>query len=189
MAISKVIYNNQTLMDLTSDTVAAATLKQGETAHGADGEAVTGSLVVPISNFELIGTKVFENVAEYTDTSTSENMDTEININNTDYAWGYVVVTCDTPITTSNEWGMSIMFWGRYTSNNNLYSCGSAMQKGSATFSRAAMVTSTLGSASYGVGLNNNTSSVIITRKCHGTACPKIRAGNYTVKVYGMTAL
>lgn len=42
-AISKVIYGNTTLIDLTSDTVEAAKLLSGYTAHGRDGEAVTGT--------------------------------------------------------------------------------------------------------------------------------------------------
>ena len=43
MGISKVIYGNTTLVDLTSDTVVASKLAYGYTAHGADGELVTGS--------------------------------------------------------------------------------------------------------------------------------------------------
>ena len=35
--VSKVIYGNQTLIDLTSDTVVANKLLDGYTAHGADG--------------------------------------------------------------------------------------------------------------------------------------------------------
>lgn len=42
-AISKVVYGNRTLIDLTSDTVEASKLLSGYTAHGADGEEVTGS--------------------------------------------------------------------------------------------------------------------------------------------------
>lgn len=42
-AISKVIYGGTTLIDLTSDTVVAGKLLSGYTAHGADGEAITGS--------------------------------------------------------------------------------------------------------------------------------------------------
>ena len=141
------------------------------------------------SLFELIGTKVFSNVAEYSDTSTWEAMDTEINIHDTDYAWGYIVVTCDSAITTNAEWGMTVAFWGRYTSNGAVYSGGSAMQKGSATLSRAAMATSAVGSASYGIGLKNNENTIVIQRKCHAWGCPKIRGGNYTVKVYGMKAM
>lgn len=43
MAVAKVIYANKVLIDLTSDTVEAAKLLEGITAHGADGEAITGT--------------------------------------------------------------------------------------------------------------------------------------------------
>ena len=43
MAKSKIIFGNQVLMDLTSDTVTAADLASGKTAHGADGELITGT--------------------------------------------------------------------------------------------------------------------------------------------------
>ena len=43
MAISKVVYGGQTLIDLTGDTVVAAQLKKGYTAHGADGEVINGT--------------------------------------------------------------------------------------------------------------------------------------------------
>lgn len=44
MAVNKVEYAGNTLIDLTGDTVAADKLLSGVTAHGADGEAVTGSM-------------------------------------------------------------------------------------------------------------------------------------------------
>lgn len=43
MAISKVIYGGQTLIDLTADTVTAEKLLTGYKAHGADGEIVEGA--------------------------------------------------------------------------------------------------------------------------------------------------
>lgn len=43
MAISKVIYGGQTLIDLTSDTIKADKLLTGYTAHGADGEVINGA--------------------------------------------------------------------------------------------------------------------------------------------------
>lgn len=43
MAISKVVYGGNTLIDLTADTIKADNLLKGYTAHGADGEAVTGT--------------------------------------------------------------------------------------------------------------------------------------------------
>lgn len=43
MAISKVIYGGTTLIDLTTDTVTEDKLLKGITAHGADGEKITGT--------------------------------------------------------------------------------------------------------------------------------------------------
>lgn len=43
MAVSKVIYGGQTLIDLTNDTIVADKLLKGYIAHGADGEPINGS--------------------------------------------------------------------------------------------------------------------------------------------------
>jgi hypothetical protein len=43
MAVSKVIYGGETLIDLTKDTVKEDKLLKGYTAHGADGEKITGT--------------------------------------------------------------------------------------------------------------------------------------------------
>ena len=45
MAVNKVEYAGNTLIDLTADTVTAETLAQGVTAHAANGEPITGTLV------------------------------------------------------------------------------------------------------------------------------------------------
>ena len=42
-AVSKVIFGNTTVMDISQDTVVAEKLLSGYTAHGADGEAIVGS--------------------------------------------------------------------------------------------------------------------------------------------------
>lgn len=47
MAISKITLNGVVQMDLTSDTVTAQTLVDDYVAHGADGNTVTGELVLP----------------------------------------------------------------------------------------------------------------------------------------------
>ena len=44
MSVNHVIFGTQTLIDLRSDTVAADKILTGYTAHGADGEAITGSM-------------------------------------------------------------------------------------------------------------------------------------------------
>lgn len=43
MAISKVVYGGETLIDLTADTVKKDKILKGYTAHGADGEPITGT--------------------------------------------------------------------------------------------------------------------------------------------------
>lgn len=43
MAFSKVIFNNTTLMDVTSDTVVADELALNYTAHNAAGVSITGT--------------------------------------------------------------------------------------------------------------------------------------------------
>ena len=43
MAISKVIFGGETLIDLTADTIKADKLLKGYTAHGADGEVINGA--------------------------------------------------------------------------------------------------------------------------------------------------
>lgn len=43
MAISKIIYGNNTLIDLTADSVTPEVLQQGITAHNAAGEPITGT--------------------------------------------------------------------------------------------------------------------------------------------------
>ena len=67
MGISKVIYGNTTLVDLTSDTVVASKLAYGYTAHGADGQAITGTATSGGSSW----TKVAEASYQVSTTSTS----------------------------------------------------------------------------------------------------------------------
>lgn len=43
MAINKIIYGSETLIDLTGDTVTAADLLSGKTAHDKSGATITGS--------------------------------------------------------------------------------------------------------------------------------------------------
>ena len=47
MAVNKVDYSGETLIDLTEDTVTPDVLLSGETAHSASGEVITGKAVLP----------------------------------------------------------------------------------------------------------------------------------------------
>ena len=57
--ISKVVFGNQTLIDLTSDTVMANKLLSGYTAHGADGSPITGEC-----NYDAYTSDATANIAE-----------------------------------------------------------------------------------------------------------------------------
>lgn len=46
MAINKVVYGTDTLLDLTSDTVTAANVVSGYTTHDKSGAQITGTLVI-----------------------------------------------------------------------------------------------------------------------------------------------
>lgn len=50
MAINKVIYGGQTLIDLTGDTITADKLLADYTAHGKDGEAITGTCTFDVNS-------------------------------------------------------------------------------------------------------------------------------------------
>lgn len=46
MAISKVIFGNDTLIDISNDTVVAGALLSNYSAHGANGESISGSIAI-----------------------------------------------------------------------------------------------------------------------------------------------
>lgn len=52
MAISRVDFGGQTLIDLTNDSVTSASLLAGFTAHGADGELIRGAAAPASSGVE-----------------------------------------------------------------------------------------------------------------------------------------
>lgn len=69
MAINKVVYGNETLIDLTSDSVTPETLDEGVTAHSADGERIVGtaSRGTPVFDLVAMGMPVHEvGVGEFT---------------------------------------------------------------------------------------------------------------------------
>lgn len=50
MAISKVVYGAQTLIDLTADTITADKILTGYTAHGKDGEQISGTCAFDVNS-------------------------------------------------------------------------------------------------------------------------------------------
>lgn len=80
MAVNKIIYNGETLVDLTSDTVTADDLAAGVTATGADGRPVIGLLpkVAIDSELSLSSTNPVQNK---TITAALSNLDIDIATN------------------------------------------------------------------------------------------------------------
>jgi len=54
VAVNKVIVNNITIIDLTSDTITASNLYKGITAHDKSGQSITGTAEVTVSGEILI---------------------------------------------------------------------------------------------------------------------------------------
>lgn len=52
MAVSKVVYDNKTIIDLTGDTVTRSSLAYGTTAHNAAGNQIVGSLIMDGSEMD-----------------------------------------------------------------------------------------------------------------------------------------
>lgn len=66
MAVNKVIYDGETLLDLTNDSVTEDTLLSGVTAHNAAGEAIVGTVTVPtkvsqLENDSGLATEIYVN--------------------------------------------------------------------------------------------------------------------------------
>ena len=162
-----------------SDTNLSDAVRSLADGYGGGGSGLT---------FEFIG-EWTGYLPEYTNTY-AESTDTGINIKNTNYAWILIVITCDGTYTNNNDWGgLAICLSGRYNVNGNISRGQTAAQRRTASLTLAGMVDTTQFYSSYGVYITNNTSTIIINRAAHSTACPKLMAGNYTVKAYGLTAL
>lgn len=79
--ISKVVYGNETLIDLTSDSVAADKLLIGYTAHGADGAPISGACAYnantsgdTVSVAAVLSGVTFHNAAGVAQTGTMPNI-------------------------------------------------------------------------------------------------------------------
>lgn len=80
MAVNKIIYNGETLVDLTSDTVTADDLAAGVTATGADGKPLVGLLPKVTIDTELSTTST-NPVQNKTITAALSNLDIDIATN------------------------------------------------------------------------------------------------------------
>ena len=116
--------------------------------------------------------------------------DTGIYIKNSNYALILAVITCNGTKTNASDWGgISICIGTRYASNGNFITAGQAnAQMRDYTLFWSEMTDNGF-SSNVGVYSTTNQSTFKFLRKAHASSCPKVMAGTYTVKVYGLTAL
>lgn len=90
MAISKIILNGVTQMDLTADTVAANNLIAPNTAHGADGQAVVGTASGGSSGWTKVAETSYQVSTESTTAATVDTWATGHSELWTNSKWVYV---------------------------------------------------------------------------------------------------
>lgn len=147
-----------------------------------------GGSTLPLT-LELIGeeTKYLE---EYANNTTTQNTDFDIDIQNSDYGFIIITITCDGQLTgLSNEWGgISIAFGGRYANGNFSGSGHAITYQGIKTINFRTAKKAATKSNDYGVFVHANQPKVLIQRRAT-TNCPRIMGGNYTVRAYGVSAI
>ena len=127
---------------------------------------------------------------EYTNTSDFEVTDLDVLWGN-DYVYYLIIITCDSIISSANDWGMTLSTGVIVPATHKCVVPASSnyQQKGTATLSQSAMTASTANTDQYGVSIQSSLVDIKLRRKAHAVNMPSIRAGNYTVKVYALTAL
>ena len=147
MAISKIILNGVTQMDLTGDTVVADKLLQSYTAHGADGNPITGTstAIVPTGTKSITENGTGIDVAQYASvnvavpTGTSKNVQV---VQGTTRTSSSTMTAIGAEMTVSKT-GTYDVYWtgvrtntsGSYTFATQLYINGSAYGSENATWS------------------------------------------------------
>lgn len=98
MAINKVIYDDNTLIDLTEDTVTPEKLLSGETAHNAAGNRVTGTAVKGHTVQNSSGTALtqrdaiqFKDMAVSDDSTNNKTVVRQTQIVNTEAEWNQML--------------------------------------------------------------------------------------------------
>ena len=113
MAINKVVYDDETLIDLTSDTVTPESMLLGVTATSASGEKITGTLV-PVTS---INGQTGDVTIKYAGASSAGGAATSANKLNTDAgsATNPVYFSNGVPVKTTHTLGASVPSGAKFT--------------------------------------------------------------------------
>lgn len=104
MAVSKVVYGTTVLVDLTSDTVRADALALGDTAHGSNGEAISGTAPLwgGMDTHEMLNPQAVSYVSAaesaYGDTDYASNTVVATYASESQYCDGESSVTATSPV-------------------------------------------------------------------------------------------
>ena len=100
MAVNQVIYDGETLIDLTEDSVTPETLAEGVTAHDASGEQIVGTYSPPSLASQTPGTATAEDIASGTTAWVDGVMVTGSHACSSEYE--FITVAANT--TVAKEW-------------------------------------------------------------------------------------
>jgi hypothetical protein len=194
MAKNKVIFNGQTIIDLSTDTVSsAADIVSGKVGHLRDGTVVTGTGGGGSSNFTLLGTKSLGTIS----TSSTSAVDTgqTIVLANTTGWNDYDLLVCECSVDTkTNNRHVETTRVAWLTSSNSITEkngCSIVNATHNTKLSSSGVVTARSSTTANGVYVNvgqintqTGTLTFTIYQRYNSTQTGTIN-GKYTMRIYG----
>lgn len=179
MAINKVVYDGDTLIDLTSDTVTPSTLVAGTTAHNAAGVAITGTAdYAPVS---------------HTHTSSEVGLGNVPNVSTNNQTPTYTAASSLTALTSGEK--LSVAFGKIAKAVSDLIShIGNKSNPHGVTASQISAVPTSRTvngkalSANISLSASDVGASTVSTTVTATLAASSWSGGNYTLSVTGVTA-
>lgn len=129
MAKNKIIYGNETLIDLTDDTVTPENLLSGATAHDRSGEQIQGTVVIPTVNDGKLTIKQNNSskgtfTANQAGNATVELTDEKVKVVETNTTGGYWAYPMWRPDMDSTGYGLAndgFRYYQKLHDNNTAY--------------------------------------------------------------------
>lgn len=182
MAISKIILNGVTQMDLTSDTVAASNLIAPNTAHGADGNAIVGTASGGSSAWTKVAETSYQVSTTSTSTATVDTLATGHSELWTSSKWVYVRVRDTAGKRNGYFYGSDQFFYNIIPANGTTSTSTTAALRVGIRYSSNAFAIASSGYGVYADQIDNN-GNVRIRSRYNSTSSSTIN-GTYKVEVY-----
>lgn len=195
MAINKVVYHNNTLIDLSGDTVAsAADIVAGKIGHLRDGSQVTGTASGGGGGVgTLLATLALGTISTSSTTATDTGKSVSVsNVNDYDLL---IVETSVNSVTNNRHTAtVGVIFLTASSSVGTKNGATVATAKWNSKISSSGVTTTRAGTTAYGiypnscsVATSNNvtTATIPLYQRYNSTSTGTIN-GNYTTRVYGV---